>query len=142
MRVRMTDFHKIDALMIIDDNSFDQMMYKRIVEKSGRVRELIQYVEAEKALEHLLDGTREQPDLILLDINMPRMNGFEFLEAATARIGADLCPIIVMLTTSLHPGDEARARSFDVVHDFMNKPLTQAMLQTLGMLVAPGDTAA
>ena len=132
----------ISTLMIVDDNSFDQMMYKRIVSKSNRVITLLQYTDPVAALEHLMDPQQTRPDLILLDINMPRMNGFEFLEVATARIGSDLCPIIVMLTTSLHPADEARARSFAIVRDFLNKPLTMAMLTDLVSLVKAHRDAA
>ena len=130
-----TNGASIGTLMIIDDNSFDQMMYKRIVSRSDQVWSLIQFTDAQAALEHLSDIAQPKPDLILLDINMPRMDGFEFLDAATTRFGAALCPIIVMLTTSLHPSDERRARSFDVVREFLNKPLTQEHLVILGSLV-------
>lgn len=47
-------------------------------------------------------------DAIVLDLNMPEMTGFEFIEIATQRYGADLSPVFVMLTSSLNPEDQAR----------------------------------
>ena len=125
----------INTLMLIDDSSFDQMVYERISRKSGLVQNLLQYLDANEALECLADPAMPNPDLILLDINMPKMNGFEFLEAATERFGVKLCPIIVMLTTSLNPKVEERAKSFNIVRDFLNKPLTQDQLKTLSVMV-------
>jgi CheY-like chemotaxis protein len=129
----------IPTLMLIDDSSFDQMVYKRIAAKSGVVGTLLQFLDATEALAYLSDPANKQPDLILLDINMPQMDGFEFLEAATERFGIKLCPIVVMLTTSLNPKDEDRAKRFEVVRDFLNKPLTHEQLHELSRLV--GETA-
>lgn len=119
----------IRTLMVIDDSSFDQLICQRIIAKSGLVQELIQYIDPEKALDHLAGPGNLSPDLILLDINMPRMNGFEFLEAAQRRVGADLCPIMVMLDTSMDPAGEKRARHFPSVHGFFIKPLSKEKLQ-------------
>lgn len=135
------DTPPINRLMLIDDSDIDQMIYRRIAEKSGLVKHLTQYLDARKALADLNDPAREKPDLILLDINMPWMDGFEFLEAATRDLGAELCPIIVMLTTSLNPKDESRAKSFEVVRDFLNKPLTLRQLTALSQMLAR-DTSA
>ena len=130
-----TDREPIDVLMLIDDSSFDQMVYRRICDKSGLVRKLVQFVDATEALEYLSDPASEKPNLILLDINMPKMDGFEFLQAATERFGVALCPIVVMLTTSLNPKDEERAKSFEVVQEFLNKPLTHHQIKSLCQLV-------
>ena len=127
---------RIKTLMMIDDNAIDQMMYKRIVSRSNLVDHLIQFTDAREALDYLVDQANDRPSLILLDINMPGMDGFEFLDMATARLGAEMCPVIVMLTTSLNPQDETRARGYAVVHDFLNKPLTQALLEALAVMAA------
>lgn len=129
------EIYQINTLMLIDDNDIDQMIYKRIATKSGLVRNLIQFVDATEALHHLSDPATMPPDLILLDINMPRMDGFEFLEAASERFGTSLCPVIVMLTTSLNPKDEKRAKSYAMVRDFLNKPLTYDQLKDLAALL-------
>ena len=125
----------IQTLMLIDDSEIDQMIYLRIAKKSGLVGDMVQFLDATEALRYLEQGDQSKPDLILLDINMPGMDGFEFLREATKLLGASLCPIVVMLTTSLNPEDEVRARAFDVVKDFLNKPLTAEQLASLSQLV-------
>ncbi len=67
---------------------------------------------------------------------MPRMNGFEFLEAAAERFGPQFAKVVViMLTTSLNPGDRQRAEAFEVVREFLNKPLTVEDVIEVGRLV-------
>lgn len=128
----------IGKLMMIDDNEVDQMLYKRIVGRSGLVGELLNFLDAADALTYLRDQANTPPDLILLDINMPGMDGFGFLDAVTAEFGPAFAPVIVMLTTSLDPADAKRANAYDIVRDFQNKPLTREMLlqfcETLGAL--------
>lgn len=127
---------RIGTLMLIDDCEVDQLIYRRIAQKSGLVDNLQQYLSAAEALKHLTDASRPQPDLILLDINMPGMDGFEFLEAATELLDSEICPVVVMLTTSLNPGDERRAKSYDLVKEFLSKPLTHDHLKSLIRLIA------
>lgn len=134
--MKHANIHPIDTLMLIDDSTFDQMVYQRIALKSGLVGELVQYLDATDALTHLSDKKNKMPDVILLDINMPQMDGFEFLEAATKNLGVEFCPIVVMLTTSLNPIDEERARGFEIVQEFFNKPLTHEQLHKLCHLVS------
>lgn len=126
----------IPVAMIIDDELFDQRMYKRTIERSGLVEELLCFYAADHAIEHLSTHHDLVVDAIFLDINMPRMNGFEFLDQAIARFGPKFAKVcIVMLTTSLDPRDMERAQQFDVVKDFLNKPLAADHIAHVAELV-------
>ena len=128
--------YPIGRLLLIDDNDVDQMMYKRIIQRSGLVGETISFLYADEALEYLKREDCPHVDAVLLDVMMPRMDGFEFLEAVNTELGDSFNGIVVvMLTTSLNPDDRARAESFDSVRDFLNKPLTVQHLESIaGML--------
>jgi CheY-like chemotaxis protein len=126
--------------MLIDDDHVDHVIYERIMKRSDVVGKHLAFHYADDALTYLLRDDREQIDLILLDINMPRMNGFEFLDAAVQQLGPDFAKcVVVMLTTSLNPSDQARAESYEVVRDFVNKPLTLARLEALARLIDQRD---
>ena len=115
---------KIGTAMLLDDEVFDQKHYHRILERSGMVENIVGFLYPDEALEYLRQKDRPEIDVLFLDINMPRLNGFEFLEAATKEFGNDFArTVVIMLTTSLDPEDEARARHFSVVKEYFNKPL-------------------
>lgn len=133
----------IKLAMLVDDEPVDQMIYQRIVKRSGLVENVVSLQSAQEALDYLLDPSNPEVDVVFLDINMPRMNGFEFLEAATRQIGPQFAKsCVVMLTTSLNPNDRARAEQFDVVRDFISKPLTVPQLQKVAAMLADGNMAA
>ena len=116
---------RINLALLIDDEVIDQKMYMRIIKRSGMVAEVKGFLAADHALDYLQSNPHQTVDAIFLDINMPRMDGFEFLEAATATLGPRFAKVcIVMLTTSLDPSDYEKAGTFDVVKDFIDKPLT------------------
>jgi CheY-like chemotaxis protein len=110
---------------IVDDDTAHLMLYERTVRRSGLVKDLLKFQSAEDALRHLEDGTNERVEVIFLDINMPRMNGFEFLDAANRSMGANFTDcVVIMLTTSIDSRDQQRANEFEAVKLFLNKPLT------------------
>ena len=113
---------------VVDDEKFDRLLYKREIDKSGVVEELELFSKAEDALAALRSGA-DRPDLIFLDINMPGMTGFDFLEQIDDDL-ADAQPptVVAVLTTSSDPRDETRARSFRSTRHFLHKPLRSATL--------------
>lgn len=127
--------HSIRTLMLIDDNQIDQSLYQRLIARSGVVETTLSFLSAEDALSHLRNPEMEDPDVILLDINMPRMDGFEFLDAAQKEFGTPFFPVVVMLTTSLDPSDKHRAGTYPAIREFLNKPLTTAHLHQISALL-------
>lgn len=121
----MNSLALLNTVMVIDDEEIDQMLYKHILNRSGIVQNVISFLSAEEALEYLIRNKDDKIDAIFLDINMPCMTGFQFLEAATEELGTKfVAMVVVMLTTSLNPKDRAKADDFEVVKDYINKPLT------------------
>ena len=125
---------RIGHLIAIDDSEFDQMSNARLIERSGLVDDYRYFLDAREALHYMHSQDRPGIDAILLDINMPVMDGFEFLDTATREFGEDFAGIVVlMLTTSLSPRDTERARTYPVVREYCNKPVTLALLERLAI---------
>lgn len=123
------DRTRIDTVLLIDDDAFDQRIYKRVIERSRIVGRTVGFQLAEEALDWLRREGPGAADVIFLDINMPRMNGFEFLEAAAGLFGeARVPPVVMMLTTSLDPHDRERAAGYASVKSYISKPLTEEHL--------------
>lgn len=122
--------------MLIDDNQVDQLLSERLINRSGLVQNFLSFLSAEEALEYIRSSEQPAADAILLDINMPRMDGFEFLEAATQELGDRFARIVVMmLTTSLDPKDREKARAYAVVKDYINKPLMMEYVEKIAKQV-------
>jgi CheY-like chemotaxis protein len=121
--------------MLIDDDDTTNYLHKRVIDRSGLVDEVVVATDGQKALGLLAERSERQghqPDVIFLDINMPGMDGFEFLEAYSAlghsQRGSQL---LIMLTTSLLESDHRRALGYDLVDEIINKPLTVELLQRI-----------
>lgn len=127
-----TDDCLIGTLVLVDDNQIDHMIYRRIAERSKLVRDIRSFYYAEEALDFLRQPDRPEVDVVLLDINMPRMNGFDFLQSATEELGESFAKlVVVMLTTSLDAADQTRAAGYQAVKGYFNKPLTVEHIQEL-----------
>lgn len=120
---------------MIDDDEPTNFLNKMIIDEASCAESVQVEQSATDALDFLKSATVENPDpacgpdLIFLDINMPAMDGWEFLEEyekltpeQKARV------IVVMLTTSYNPEDEQKAKDHSMIAEFRNKPLTQEML--------------
>ncbi|MFW8635795.1 response regulator [Cribrihabitans pelagius] len=137
MTVQSSDIPAIGRVVVVDDDRADQLFYRRIIRRSKLADDIIMFDYAEEALEFLSGDDCPPVDVILLDINMPRMNGFEFLEEASRRLGPDLGnTLVVMLTSSLDPRDLQRAQRYEAVKGYLSKPLTVDCLEKISALLA------
>lgn len=114
-------------ILVIDDNPTDRYIAKRMAEKYHFAEEIILHESAVEALNYIrsLENVPDLlPQLIFLDINMPGMNGYEFLEeyAKLSETIKSNC-IILMITTSIHPDDFKKAENDPSIFRFLNKPL-------------------
>ena len=125
---------KLNCILLVDDDSATNFLHKRIIERTNCTKDIKTFQTAQKALDYLTgkkNGKNPKPDLIFLDINMPGLNGWDFLEAYLALPKGQIWNIIiVMLTTSMNPDDRTRARQYPI-QGYRNKPLTNEMLEEI-----------
>ena len=130
------DLPRIRRAFIVDDELIDQTLYGMIVKETGIVDELQTFTYAEDALAFLVENPDKPVDVIFLDVNMPRMDGFEFLEAAEQQVGEAFAElVVVMITTSLDPRDVARANQHPRVRHYIEKPLTHDDVREVAKLL-------
>jgi CheY-like chemotaxis protein len=114
----------LNCVVLIDDNALDNKLHRRVIEKTGLAKTVLEFPMAEDAIAYFRTPGAIPADLVLLDINMPKMNGFELLKAVTEEFGEAFEPsVVIMLTTSLDARDQDRANQFSVVKDYLSKPL-------------------
>ncbi|WKL49599.1 response regulator [Flavobacterium pectinovorum] len=123
---------KLDYIMLVDDNKIDNFFHERVIKKYNAAIKVIIKESAKEALYFLQnkDYSKNSPtSVIFLDINMPGMNGWEFLEEYKNLDKNLQCKlIVVMLTTSQNPDDIEMAKKNNILFGFKTKPLDKDML--------------
>lgn len=141
---------QLNCILLIDDDEPTNFLNKMTLEQSGCARHIRIASSGQAALDYLrgsradlpgsdIGGTGPadpgicwRPDLIFLDINMPAMDGWEFLaEYRTLPPEKKADTVLIMLTTSLNPDDEKRTIAIPEVSGFEHKPLNQVRLEQL-----------
>ena len=131
---------KLMCILFIDDDEPTNFFTRIILEEADCCNHIKTVQSGQEALDYLAQSEKPgadpnlypSPDLIFLDINMPAMNGWEFLdEYRNLSIAPQHKIIMVMLTTSLFPEDKAKAGRSPEISGFENKPLTLDKLERI-----------
>jgi len=127
---------KIEAsVAIVDDDPIYQFTAKKILQLSNLSGEIQQYLTGDDALEFIKNNRAQiekLPDILLLDLNMPVMDGWMFLESYNKlkdTVGKEI--IIYLVTSSIDPRDIAQSKSYGIVKDFISKPLDIEMVKEI-----------
>lgn len=110
-------------VIIIDDDEIMVFLQRKLFQRCGLAKDPISFNKATAAIEFLKNEDLNQHYLILLDINMPEMNGWQFLDILK-EMGDSKNVYVIMVTSSIDQSDKDKADTYSNVIDFMVKPLT------------------
>lgn len=120
-------------LLVIDDDEINIFIIKKIVEKTGYAVNTVSKGNGQLAIDYLSSIINEErlfPDIILIDINMPILNGWDFIEAYE-KLSTTAKAEMYMLSSSVYENDIERAKSYKSVKGFISKPLSIERLSEL-----------
>ena len=125
-------------MLVIDDDDINIFIIKKVIEKTGYEVDMISKSNGQLAVDYLTSITSNVeifPHIILVDINMPILNGWEFLEAYEKLNIVRPKVYLYMLSSSVYEYDIEKAKGFKSVNGFISKPLTIERLKELLQLV-------
>lgn len=111
------------AIFLVDDDPINNLINKRLLGKVGISNQIIEFLEGEDALTRIEPLPFEDQILIFLDINMPVLNGWEFIEKYNENF-PNRQDKIVILSSSIDYQDRQKAKEYQIVSGFLEKPLT------------------
>jgi response regulator RpfG family c-di-GMP phosphodiesterase len=113
-------------IWIIDDNEVDNLVHSRIIKLTKPNSQIMSFSGGKAALQTIVEGNVRPPDVIFLDLNMPLMDGWEFLTGVQKLAEYfPTFPAIYLLTSSPDPRDIKRAEETTLISNFIIKPLAQ-----------------
>ena len=125
----------IKKILCVDDDPITLMLYKMVIAKATLAETVIVAKNGQEALEYYENSENENSyhELIFLDLNMPIMGGWEFLDNFTEK---RFYPInentkIIVLSSTIDPRDIEKVKNYPMILDFISKPVTKEMLEKL-----------
>jgi CheY-like chemotaxis protein len=122
---------KLNTVLLIDDDKITNFINQRLIEGLNVTENVTALLNGKEAIDYIKESTSQKkplPDLILLDINMPVMDGFEFVDSFKS-LQHDKKVTIVMLTTSSNEKDIEKISDNSEISGYINKPLTKQKVQ-------------
>ena len=119
-------------ICIIDDEWICRFIIQKLIGRITVDVNISQFADGQEAFEFILDRQSEPcdlPALIILDINMPVANGWQFLDMLQALKAGSYNPRIYISSSSLDPDDFVRAKTYPAISGYLPKPVTQLMLE-------------
>ncbi|AOW10960.1 response regulator [Flavobacterium gilvum] len=127
----------LELIMCIDDDPITLMLFKKVVQKASFAKEIINASNGQDAINLINEANNNpekenKPKLIFLDLNMPVMGGWEFIDLFNSSNYFNLNNTkIVILTSTIDPDDIKKSKSYLNVIEFLPKPITVEMLDNL-----------
>lgn len=126
----------LNQILFIDDDTITLMLCKKVIARSDFCNEIITSQNGEEALNYFntikTSEIKNHPQLIFLDLNMPIMGGWEFLDYFNSDEYSEFKTIkIVILSSTIDPEDLEKSKQYPMVIDFLPKPINQSMLEYL-----------
>lgn len=126
----------MNKVLCVDDDAITLMLCKTTIRKAGFSEEIITAFNGEEALEYYEElaqkSQTEYPQIIFLDLNMPVIGGWdfldEFMESYYEKFNSTK---VVILSSSVDPRDKERAKNYPIVIDFFSKPISKEMLRQI-----------
>ena len=123
---------KLNCILLVDDDPDDNLFHQIIINKMNIVHTIAIAKNGLEALAFLKKEEQVPPEIIFLDINMPKMNGWEFMEEYKHLDAKQKSKVlVVMLTTSANPDDKRKAKELADLTGFQTKPLSKEMINEL-----------
>lgn len=118
----------LKSITLVDDEEITNFVNKILLEKMHVCDKIITYNEASKALKELISNLNDGadlPEIMFVDINMPEMNGWEFVDLFCSNEGLKHRIKVYLLSSSQNEDDVKRANEDDCIKGFIGKPLTE-----------------
>jgi CheY-like chemotaxis protein len=126
---------KLNEILLIDDSKGSNILNKRLIKEMDITDKITTVLNGSAAINYLIsldkEGNLPKPEIIFLDINMPVMDGYQFLEKYSEVIQTEKAnQLIIMLSSSEDEVDLKRSQNYPMVRGYQSKPLTKEKVKT------------
>jgi CheY-like chemotaxis protein len=126
----------LDKILCVDDDPITLMLCKMVITKSSFSNEIATAKNGEEAIKYFdalkTTDANNKPQLIFLDLNMPVMDGWEFLDSFNTAAYSEFHDTkVIILSSTIDPEDLKKSKKYPMVIDFLSKPISKEMLEFL-----------